>query len=432
MKSLQPKPLRLLACLAAAGLAPVAAHANDGFYVGVEGGLNFLTSQNFDASPALTVDGKFGDGFLIGLTGGYSFASGLRPEVALDYHHNTLDSAQLNLNGSPFSSSDIQGNETAYTLLGNLWYDVKSSQGLFSSVHPYIGGGAGLARIGMHGVTVPNASIQLVPFGPTYQLTNAIDQDKTAPVLQFGTGLIFDLVPGLAFSFDYRYLRSDDMHFDTVGGLQLKSHYEAQSLLLNLEYFFGKPLEVAAAPEPVEAAVPPPAPEPPPAPPEPVAPVDSDGDGVPDNVDKCPNTPQGFKVDADGCIIQQTVILQSVNFKTNSDELTESAQRKLDEVSAGLVGQPTLRIEIDGHTDSRGTQTHNQKLSERRAASVRRYLVSNGVNPDTLASKGFGFDKPIASNDTEEGRAQNRRVEFIVLNPPPPDVKVLQQSTPAQ
>jgi OOP family OmpA-OmpF porin len=155
-------------------------------------------------------------------------------------------------------------------------------------------------------------------------------------------------------------------------------------------------------------------------------PLDSDGDGVPDYLDKCPGTPKGFKVDASGCIIEQTVILRAVNFEFNSDKLTPAARDTLDSVAAGLTGQSSLNVEIAGYTDSVGSAPYNLALSKKRAESVRSYLVSKGLSASRLVAKGYGKTKPIADNKTEEGRAENRRVEFAVLTKPL-DVKVVKK-----
>jgi len=141
-------------------------------------------------------------------------------------------------------------------------------------------------------------------------------------------------------------------------------------------------------------------------------PVDSDGDGVPDYLDKCPGTPKSFKVDASGCIIEQTVVLHNINFESGSDRLTGDAKSFLDEVADGLRAQSNFNVEITGHTDSLGPQAMNLRLSERRAKSVRTYLISRGIAADRLQAEGLGEFSPIATNKTEEGRAQNRRVEF--------------------
>ena len=121
-----------------------------------------------------------------------------------------------------------------------------------------------------------------------------------------------------------------------------------------------------------------------------------------------------MKVDAKGCAIEQTVVLQSVNFETNSAVLTGQATHVLDGVGGTLKGQPNINVQIDGHTDSSGTATYNQALSEQRAESVRQYLIGKGVEGTRMTTKGFGETKPVASNKTAEGKAQNRRVEFQI------------------
>lgn len=163
-------------------------------------------------------------------------------------------------------------------------------------------------------------------------------------------------------------------------------------------------------------------------------PKDTDGDGVFDQQDRCPNTAAGTRVDAVGCpVIQEVVqaaprplfqvvegkaqplILKGVNFRTGRSDLTPSSFTVLDEVAASLVANPTVKIEIGGHTDATGARATNLRLSLGRAMAVRAYLVSKGVAPDRLVARGYGPDKPVADNRTVEGRAQNRRVELNLL-----------------
>lgn len=178
---------------------------------------------------------------------------------------------------------------------------------------------------------------------------------------------------------------------------------------------------------------PPPPPPPPPPPAEtapapapaavPATPPDSDHDGVPDNIDKCPDTPAGVQVDAVGCPLKGSITLEGVNFEYNSAALTAASRRPLDEIADGMKKHPRLKVEIQGHTDSTGSPAYNLKLSQRRADSVRDYLLSQGVPEDQLQTKGYGQTQPVATNKTAEGRAKNRRVVMYVISNPG-DVKV--------
>jgi OOP family OmpA-OmpF porin len=135
--------------------------------------------------------------------------------------------------------------------------------------------------------------------------------------------------------------------------------------------------------------------------------VDSDGDGVPDGTDACPNTPPGTRVGPMGCPCDLTVQLQ---FKFNSAELTDADKARLDETAANMKRLNWISGVIEGHTDSTGPDAFNQALSERRANTVREYLISKGVGDARMTAVGFGESKPIADNATKEGRAENRRV----------------------
>jgi OmpA-OmpF porin, OOP family len=151
-----------------------------------------------------------------------------------------------------------------------------------------------------------------------------------------------------------------------------------------------------------------PAPVPPPPAPAPAMVPDTDGDGVNDDLDKCPDTPKGAEVDERGC----WVIGEAVLFDFDKSELKPSAQDKLDKILVILEQDENLGLEIEGHTCNIGKAAYNQKLSERRAKSVESYFVEKGVSKNRLSTVGYGFSRPAASNDDEEGRAKNRRVEF--------------------
>jgi OOP family OmpA-OmpF porin len=144
-------------------------------------------------------------------------------------------------------------------------------------------------------------------------------------------------------------------------------------------------------------------------------PLDSDGDGVPDTIDKCPNTPKGDKVDSVGCTIKDEIKLHGVNFATDSAELVPASDVILSYGADTLKKYPNLVIEVRGHTDSRGSKKHNLLLSQRRAESVMRYLKEHGVT-NTMTAKGYGQENPIADNRTEEGRLENRRVTLRIIS----------------
>jgi outer membrane protein OmpA-like peptidoglycan-associated protein len=176
------------------------------------------------------------------------------------------------------------------------------------------------------------------------------------------------------------------------------------------------------APRPVPTEVPlPPPPKLKPAPPPP--PPDRDADGIPDAVDACPDV-AGLPSDdpaKNGCpglakvTGERIEILQQIQFENDRDVLRPESEAVLRDVAAVLAAHPEIaKVRIEGHTDSKGNAGYNTVLSERRALAVRRWLVEHGIAGERLLAKGFGPTRPIADNDTAEGRARNRRVEFRI------------------
>lgn len=144
---------------------------------------------------------------------------------------------------------------------------------------------------------------------------------------------------------------------------------------------------------------------------------DNDGDGVGNDIDQCPNTLPGLEVDKVGCPLRNQIItLNNVHFEFDKANLLPDSRQLLNKVAASLKDQPELRIEVAGHTDSKGSDEYNLNLSDRRAASVRKYLVSQGVAGENITSQGYGETQPVSENVTEEGRALNRRVEIRLLD----------------
>jgi outer membrane protein OmpA-like peptidoglycan-associated protein len=187
--------------------------------------------------------------------------------------------------------------------------------------------------------------------------------------------------------------------------------------------------------------------------------LDNDADGIPDTADKCPNQaedPDGFE-DEDGCpdddndkdtvldindecpntpgqpngvrpgcpsliivTAKEIRITQQIQFDFNKSTIKPISFPILDAVRDVLVANPKITIQVQGHTDNVGQAAYNLKLSQQRADSVRAYLVSHGIEPARLVSKGFGMDQPLVPNNTEGNRALNRRVQFIRTETPTP------------
>lgn len=177
--------------------------------------------------------------------------------------------------------------------------------------------------------------------------------------------------------------------------------------------------EISAYVDSVLKVAPPPAPVVVPTPvvpmPAPVVVPDRDGDGVPDSLDCCPNTPRGKAVDARGCPepTQQThTVLEGVEFATDKFVLRTTSRAILDSVVTELLRRPAIPVEVSGHTDWVAPDSYNLTLSTNRARAVRQYLVNKGVNGDRITAVGYGEARPRDTNNTREGRQRNRRVEL--------------------
>jgi OOP family OmpA-OmpF porin len=157
-------------------------------------------------------------------------------------------------------------------------------------------------------------------------------------------------------------------------------------------------------------------------------PLDSDGDGVADGIDKCPDTSMELAVDNKGCpvligevgqqFLDGKAVAFNIAFASGKADIEPSSYPDLDRVGEVLNDWPEAEVEIGGHTDSQGAAAFNQQLSEKRAEAVKDYLTKkfSKIRRKNLLPRGYGESKPVASNDTPEGRAQNRRVEFTLLN----------------
>jgi OmpA-OmpF porin, OOP family len=147
----------------------------------------------------------------------------------------------------------------------------------------------------------------------------------------------------------------------------------------------------------------------------PVAMVDRDGDGIADDADQCPDTVGGAKVEADGCVRKaQVVALPNIEFAYEKADLTEAGRETLGQVVRFMNDQAEIALDVWGHTDAKGAELYNLRLSQKRAAAVMKYLVEQGIAESRLKSAGFGESRPLADNETDEGRERNRRVELNI------------------
>lgn len=240
--------------------------------------------------------------------------------------------------------------------------------------------------------------------------TNTHPNDFDGFLLDAGLGLKAELTKRIALKLEGLYMYKMNRN-GAADGSNGEVHNVAA--LAGLTFSFDEKASAAPAAVAVPAVVEEPKAEPKPvvvpAPaPKAAAPVDSDGDGVFDPQDKCPGTPKGFKVDADGCPIKATLHL---NFAVDSDKVDTEGKAKVKAFADFLNASPAYNASIVGHTDSTASEKHNQILSEKRANKVKSMLIEDGVSASRLSASGKGESQPVATNKTKAGRAENRRIE---------------------
>jgi OOP family OmpA-OmpF porin len=306
-------------------------------------------------------------------------------------HLNRGLSAEVNLNGAQIGGGPGRGDlslwASSFDLLGVMNRDGR--------VSPYVSVGIGSVRN-----------------------DRSSGDNATDFMSQAGVGLFLKLWESADGSRSFSLRPDLKARWDEAGA---EGHLLDYIGTLGFQFAFGganaAPVVASVPPPPPPAAAPPPPPPPPP-------PADTDGDGVTDDQDQCPGTPPGVMVDAVGCPRKGSITLEGVTFELNSARLTGDSDAVLSGVASDLQKYPRLRIELQGHTDSSGSDAYNLKLSQQRANAVRENLVAHGVPSAQLVARGYGETMPIDSNTTPEGRARNRRVVmFVVENPGAVEVK---------
>lgn len=311
--------------------------------------------------------------------------------LGIGTHLSRVISAELNLNGA-----QIGGGIGDLSIYGGS-LDMLAVANRGGAVSPYLSVGGGVA-----------------------QNERSPGSNATDAMAQAGLGLLLNVWESMDGSSSFALRPDLKARWSDAGAEGTLRDYIGT---LGFQFSFGAP-----ATRPIQAAPAPAPTPPPPPPPAPPAPKDSDNDGVTDDLDRCPDTPAGVAVDAYGCTRRGSITLEGVNFEVNSDRLTPSSRGVLEGIAADLKKYPRLTIELQGHTDSSGADRYNLELSQKRANSVRAYLVEQGVASSQLTAKGYGESQPIADNTTADGRAANRRVMMSVLSNPG-NVKV--EGTPA-
>jgi OOP family OmpA-OmpF porin len=213
-----------------------------------------------------------------------------------------------------------------------------------------------------------------------------------------GAGLTYEVSDNFLLRSDVRYRYNNNFNANLQPGTN-----EFHDMIVNVGFV----IPFGAKPKHVEAPAPVVVPPPPVAAAPDCSALDSDNDGVNDCIDQCPDTLPGVQVSVAGCWIVD------VKFDNDKDIIKPQYFANLDRTAARIKEHPELVIEIQGHTSKTGGFKHNMDLSERRALAVKKYLVDGTKSPN-LTVKGYGWTRPISSNDTEAGRANNRRVQLEV------------------
>ena len=282
------------------------------------------------------------------------------PQVGLEWAFSDRWAMELSYSADDTDEERFGGDaDMTHASLGALMYG-GSYIGKSMRIRPYASFGAGYYEIDPDG--------------------NQRDSDESGTVYG-GAGLRWMITQRFGARVDYRvHYGFDEETVDSV-------------LTAGLNFYFGN-----VTPKPAAVA----------------APLDSDGDGVTDDMDRCPGTPAGTRVDSDGCplaVAQVASIKLKVNFGFDSTTVEEKFFSDLGELAAFLKRFEDVQVDVEGHTDSIGPEDYNQQLSQRRAQAVVDYLVNeHGIAASRLEPKGYGESQPVASNDTAEGRAENRRV----------------------
>lgn len=338
---------RLLGAAAAlALLLPVAAQANDGFYLGGNVGVGIPTDSEF--SDGTNNDVELDLGFAGILSAGWQFENGIRLQGEFAARLNNVGDITGAGSAAPFD-----GDLNVYSLMADVIYGIPTG----TKFTPYIGAGAGIARVSADSI------------GTT--LTTTVDDDDTVFAYQAIAGVEYAIHPNLYAGLDYRYFRTADLEFTSAAATQVDADYENHTITVGLRYLFPKAAPLPeAAPVPVAAT------------PAPAAPM------VPNNY--------------------------IVFFDFAKSNLTPEADRIVAAAAANAQQARVTTLEVTGHADRSGSDRFNMRLSQRRADVVRQALIAKGIPANQIAVFAKGESQPLVPTADGVREAQNRRVQVIL------------------
>lgn len=359
-------------CVLPAFLPQVAqAYPKQGWYVGLGGGVNF--KEDSDTSLlGITDKFSFNPGYALDGSVGYGFENQLRAEFETSYRHNNVDKV------SGPGAGTRTGSEDAIGLMGNLFYDFDTRTGLT----PYVGGGVGLGLVGADraGLVAGGASL---------------DDRSTEFAYQGIVGVSYELSERLDITADYRYFStlSPDLKTTDAGVSSTNNDYSNHTFMVGLRYVFGVP-HVLPAPvtmrtEPRNIVV---------APPVAMAPV----------------APRPVIVNTMQPVLPAVAETYIVFFDFDKYYLTTEARETIRHAADAFKRGGIARVEVSGHTDTRGASGYNQRLSERRAGAVREYMIALGVPQDEISTRGAGYRELMVPTAKNVREAKNRRAEIVL------------------
>lgn len=342
----------------ALALLAAPAMAADGWYLGAHGGLSELMNEPTKSATTRDNPTKWNDGWLAGVSAGYKFGYGFRNELEATYRHNNLDST-----GTGQESGDVG----SWTFMYNALYDIPLF-GQDSKVKPYVGIGAGAIRqkIDAGGFS----------FG-------AIDDHDWNFAMQGIAGVSYDLTNNWGVFADYRYLHAFNTKYDGPNAIgDVKSDYHNNSVVGGLRYTFG------SAPAPMAEQ---PAPAPAPRPMASAAPVTEKG-------------PVSRKY--------------LVFFDFNKATLTPEAVEVLKQAASDAGSGQAVQLDVQGYTDRSGSDSYNNKLSAKRAATVKAELSRLGISGKMITTEAKGESNPLVPTADGVKEPQNRRAEITYVIQP--------------